>query len=220
MVCPLNEEAREGTVFTRLWAAGRKGARNEMQKTILIVDDDAEIGNMLTEVLRRAGYAVARAYSGTEAVLVLEHMRPDLILLDLMLPGLSGEEVLPKIKNIPVIVLSAKGDVADKVALLLGGAADYMTKPFDTKELLARIEVQLRKTQTLLGEVYEYGPLRLDTASREVMVNGTPVPLTKTEYAILKLLLQNPRQVLAKSVVLECIGADKRLCARALSGRD
>ena len=94
-------------------------------QTILLVDDDAAIGNLEQEVLERAGYAVRRAYSGTEALLLLQSARPDLVLLDLMLPGLSGEEVLPKLRGIPVIVVSAKTSVQDKVGLLLGGAADY-----------------------------------------------------------------------------------------------
>ena len=113
-------------------------------KKILIVDDDPAIGNLLEETLNRVGYHTMRAYSGTEALLSIANTRPDLVLLDLMLPGLSGEELLPKLKGIPVIVLSAKVDVENKVNLLLGGAADYVTKPFNTKELLARIAVQLR----------------------------------------------------------------------------
>ena len=96
-------------------------------KTILIVDDDIYIGDMLEELLTKENYAVARAYSGTEALLYLSSRRPDLILLDLMLPGLSGEELLPLIKDIPVIIVSAKAEVSDKVELLLGGAADYIT---------------------------------------------------------------------------------------------
>lgn len=105
-------------------------------KTIAIIDDDIHIGDMLREVLVQEGYSVLRAYSGTEALYLLSQNKPDLVLLDLMLPGLSGEEVLPHIENIPVIVLSAKVDVQDKVNLLLGGAADYMTKPFDTRSFL------------------------------------------------------------------------------------
>lgn len=116
-------------------------------KTIAIIDDDLHIGDILTKILTQEGYAVLRAYSGTEALYLLTQKKPDLVLLDLMLPGLSGEEVLPHIHNIPVIVLSAKIDVEDKVNLLLGGAADYMTKPFDIKELLARITAQLRKNE-------------------------------------------------------------------------
>lgn len=113
-------------------------------KNLLIIDDDLHIGNVLEEILTKEGYAVTRAYSGTEAVLALSNIRPDLVLLDLMLPGLSGEEVLPHIKGIPVIVMSAKTDVDHKAELLLGGAVDYITKPFNTKELLARIAVHLR----------------------------------------------------------------------------
>ena len=116
-------------------------------KTIAIIDDDIHIEDMLTEVLSQKGYSVLRAYSGTEALYLLENYCPDLVLLDLMLPGLSGEEVLPHIQNIPVIVISAKIDVDSKVDLLMSGAADYLTKPFDTKELVARIAVQLRKAE-------------------------------------------------------------------------
>lgn len=181
-------------------------------KQILMIDDDIHIGNMLEEVLQREGYQVIRAYSGTEALLVLASAKPDLVLLDLMLPGLSGEEVLPKIQGIPVIVLSAKVDVQDKVNLLLGGAADYLTKPFDVKELLARIVVQMRKPTLGEGGRLSVGHLELDTTSHEVAVCGTPVRLTKTEYAILKLLMTNPKQVIAKSVILDRISEDTPDC--------
>ncbi|MDE7262432.1 MAG: response regulator, partial [Oscillospiraceae bacterium] len=112
-------------------------------KRILVIDDDVYIGDMLEELLAREGYEVLRAYSGTEALLLLEDRPPDLALLDLMLPGLSGEEVLPHLAGVPVIVLSARAEVEEKVALLLGGAADYLTKPFDTRELPARGAVEL-----------------------------------------------------------------------------
>ena len=182
-------------------------------QTILIIDDDAAIGNLEQEVLERAGYAVLRAYSGTEALLLLKDSRPDLVLLDLMLPGLSGEEVLPQLQGISVIVVSVKTAVQDKVGLLLGGAADYLTKPFDTKELLARVAVRLREAAlSPLAALCTYGSLTLDTASHEVRAAGTPVSLTRTEYAILKLLMQNPGQVLAKSVLLDRIGADTPDC--------
>ena len=182
-------------------------------KTIAIIDDDQYIGNMLEELLRVHGYGVLRAYSGTEAVYLLSQQRPDLVLLDLMLPGLSGEEVLTHISNIPVIVLSAKVDVQDKVSLLLGGAADYMTKPFDTQELLARIAVQLRKAgSTDAGATLRAGDLSLDTVTLSLTVQGKPVKLTRTEYAILKLLMENPRQVLTKSVLLDRISLDTPDC--------
>ena len=180
---------------------------------ILIIDDDEAIGNLEQEALERAGYHVLRAYSGTEALLLLNANCPDLILLDLMLPGLSGEEVLPRLQGIPVIVVSAKATVQDKVNLLLGGAADYLTKPFDTKELLARVAVRLREdARSLLAPVLSCGDLALDTASHTVQVGGKPVSLTRTEYAILKLLMQNPGQVLAKSVLLDRISADTPDC--------
>lgn len=184
-------------------------------KTIAVVDDDLYIGNMLEEVLRSNGYGVLRAYSGTEALLLLSQTRPDLILLDLMLPGLSGEAVLPKVRGIPVIVLSAKADVKDKVNLLLGGAADYLTKPFDTSELLARIVVQLRKAEDSSLDVITVGDLRLDGAAHVVSVKETTVRLTRTEYAILKLLMQNPRQVIAKSVMLDRISLDTPDCTES-----
>jgi len=187
-----------------------------MMQSILIIDDDAAIGNLEQEVLEREGYAVLRAYSGTEAQMLLKNVRPNLILLDLMLPGLSGEEILPQIQGIPVIVVSAKTAVQDKVALLLGGAADYLTKPFDTKELLARVAVRLREaSRSPLAAVYTCGSLTLDTASHEVRAGDVQVQLTRTEYAILKLLMQNPGQVLAKSVLLERISADTPDCTES-----
>lgn len=185
-------------------------------QTILIIDDDTAIGNLEQEVLERAGYAVQRAYSGTEALLLLKTSRPDLILLDLMLPGLSGEEVLPRIQGIPVIVVSAKTAVQDKVDLLLGGAADYLTKPFDTKELLVRVAVRLREaSRSPYAAIYTHGSLMLNTASHEARTGDVQVQLTRTECAILKLLMQNPGQVLAKSVLLDRISADTPDCTES-----
>ena len=182
-------------------------------KTIAIIDDDIHIGNMLTEVLTQEGYSVLRAYSGTEALYLLEQNKPDLVLLDLMLPGLSGEEVLPHIENIPVIVISAKIDVQDKVNLLLSGAADYLTKPFDTAELLARITVQLRKAEnSMASDILSAGQLTLDEQSHEVKYNGMAVKTTKTEYAILKLLMMNRNRTISKTVILERIAVDTPDC--------
>lgn len=182
-------------------------------ETILIIDDDVAIGNLEQEVLEREGYLVQRANSGTEALLLLKEKKPDLILLDLMLPGMSGEDILPQIQGIPVIVVSAKTAVEDKVELLLGGAVDYLTKPFDTKELLARIAVRLReKSSPRLSPVYTYEELTIDTASHSVCVAGKQVNLTRTEYAILKLLMQNPKQVIVKSVLLDRISMDTPDC--------
>lgn len=182
-------------------------------KTIAIIDDDIYIGDMLAEVLTQEGYDVLRAYSGTEALYLLSQNKPDLILLDLMLPGLSGEEVLAHVEQTPVIVLSAKVDVQDKVKLLLDGAADYMTKPFDIKELLARITVQLRKAAKQVDNTFlSVGDLKLDNLSFSLTVQRQAVKLTRTEYAILKLLMENPGQVIAKSVLLDRISLDTPDC--------
>ncbi|WP_086347794.1 response regulator transcription factor [Candidatus Enterococcus clewellii] len=178
-------------------------------KNILVIDDDIHISNLLEEMLTQAGYSVSRAYSGTEALLLLAQSAPDLILLDLMLPGLNGEEVLPKLKGIPVIVVSAKIGIDSKVSLLLDGAADYVTKPFNGKELLARIAVQLRQTaQINTSSFLTFRELRLDCNNRKLTVDDTELRITRTEFAILKLLMQNPTQVLTKSLLLERISGD------------
>lgn len=195
---------------------------------IAIIDDDEYIGNMLQELLEREHYGVLRAYSGTEALLLLQRHTPDLILLDLMLPGLSGEQVLPEICGIPVIVMSAKGDVEDKVSLLLSGAVDYVTKPFDTRELLARIAVQLREAEAASkkggskgkgngmaagdGSRIQIRELILDTESRELWVFDQPVHLTRTEYAILKLLMEHNGRVLSRSTILDAISIETPDC--------
>lgn len=182
-------------------------------KHILIVDDDIHISEALDDILVKAGYVVSHAYSGTEALYVLSLRKPDLILLDLMLPGMNGEEVLPQIKGIPVIIMSAKVDVKDKVALLLGGAVDYITKPFDTEELLARITVQLRKSNTSgETEILEFRDIQMNTDTHLVQVGKEAVKLTRTEYAILKLLMQNPAQVITKTVLLDRISEDTPDC--------
>jgi len=182
-------------------------------KNILIIDDDVYIGNMLEEALTKEGYRVSHAYSGTEALFVLSGSKPDLVLLDLMLPGLNGEEVLPQIKGIPVIILSAKTDIDNKVDLLLGGAADYVTKPFHTKELLARIAVQLRNSViTPAGSIMAFDDIILNTDTHIVTIGTSKVKLTRTEYAILKLLMQNPAQIITKSRLLDRISEDTPDC--------
>lgn len=180
---------------------------------IAIIDDDVYIGNMLENVLNKEGYQVLRAFSGTEALLLLSRCRPDLILLDLMLPGLSGEELMPRIRELPVIVISAKVDVQDKVALLTEGAVDYVTKPFDTRELLARIAVHLRNAVSCQQkDLLTFQDITLHIASHEVQIHDTSVRLTRTEFAILKLLMQNPSQIITRSVMLERICRDTPDC--------
>lgn len=182
-------------------------------KSVAVIDDDVHIGNMIEEVLQSEGYKVFRAYSGTEALYLLENNHPDLVLLDLMLPGLSGEEVLPQIKDIPVIVISAKVDVDSKVNLLMSGAADYLTKPFDTKELLARISVQLRKAENNTEtKILKAGGIIVNTDAHEVSYNEREIKLTKTEYAVLKILTANQNRTISKSVILDKISEDTPDC--------
>ena len=184
--------------------------------TIAVIDDDVYVGDMLEKLLKKEGYGVLRAYSATEAVMLLSRTRPDLILLDLMLPGRSGEDVLPDISDIPVIVISARADISDRVEMLLKGAEDYLTKPFDTKELLARITVQLRKKDRPSRRCrYVFGELEVDDDRHEVSVDGQTVKLTRTEYAILKLLIQNPRQVITKSAILDRVSQDTPDCVES-----
>ena len=191
------------------------GEINEMHH-ILIIDDDVNINKMLDAVLTKAGYRVSHAYSGTEALLFLSGEKPDLILLDLMLPGLSGEEVLPEIKGVPVIVMSAKVDTGDKVNMLLGGAADYITKPFDIEELLARIAVQLRKSEASEeDDRLTFDDIALLPRTWQAEVAGRDVRLTKTEFAILKLLMENPKQVVTKSILLDRISEDTPDCVES-----
>ena len=180
-------------------------------RTIAIIDDDIHIGNMLEEVLTKEGYGVMRAYSGTEALLLLSQKTPDLILLDLMLPGLSGEKILPKIKSVPVIVVSANIDVDHKINLLLDGAVDYVTKPFHTRELLARITVALRSA-TVNASLLHYDGITLNTANFSVSADGKDVKLTRTEYAILKYLMMNGAQAVSKSQLLDRISPDTPDC--------
>lgn len=185
-------------------------------RNLLVIDDDIHIGNMLEETLSKEGYGVFRAYSGTEALLLLEKVKPDLVLLDLMLPGLQGEEVLSRIKGIPVIVVSAKSETDNKVNLLLGGAVDYVTKPFEVKELLARIAVQFRKTEAGSdGGRLTYDAITLDADTHLVMVEDTAVKLTRTEYGILKLLMENPARVMTKSLLLDRISEETPDCTES-----
>lgn len=179
-------------------------------KKILVVEDDLSIHDILESILKQEEYEVINAYSGTEAMLVLEKEEVDLIILDLMLPGLNGEDIIKKVNYKPIIVLSAKASKEDKVNCLLSGANDYITKPFDKEELLARVSVQLRlnKGNTDLS----YGELKLLSDKHTLMINDNKVSLTKTEYAILKQLLLNTSEVVTKSRLLELISIDTLDC--------
>ena len=185
-------------------------------KRILIIDDDIHIGNVLEEMLSKEGYQIFRAYSGTEALFVLSKSKPDLVLLDLMLPGLNGEDVLPQIKGIPIIVVSAKVDIDNKVDVLLGGAVDYVTKPFNMRELLARISVHLRNSESMfVSSELTFADIVLNTNTHIAKIDNTEIKLTRTEYAILKLLMQNPTQVVTKSLLLDRISTDTPDCTES-----
>lgn len=181
--------------------------------TILVVEDNIDIHNLIEEVLKEQHYQIINAYSGTEAFMVLEKYKIDLILLDLMLPGINGEEIIKKVKNIPIIVISAKISLDDKVNVLINGANDYITKPFDTKELLARIQVQLRISENKNDkQEISFKDMILNDETHTIYIGQEQVILTKTEYAILKQLLLNSNQVVTKSKILDLISKDTPDC--------
>lgn len=180
-------------------------------KKILIVEDDINIHNIIEELLKNENYIINNAYSGTEALLLLEKEKYDLVLLDLMLPGASGEAIISRIKETPIIVLSAKTSSEDKVNCLLSGANDYITKPFDSKELLARIKVQLR-TKNENFKTLQYKELKLLEDNHTLILSNHKINLTKTEYAILKQLLLNGTQVIPKNKLLDLISIDTEDC--------
>ena len=181
-------------------------------KKILVVEDDLDIHNLIKELLEKEGYKVFDSYSGTESLLVLEKEKIDLILLDLMLPGLNGEEIVKRIKNVPIIVISAKISPEDKVKVLLDGANDYITKPFNKDELLARIKVQLRLNENKNILELKYKALIMNLDNHSVSINGKDILFTKTEFAILKQLMLNQGQVVTKSKLLEKISDDTEDC--------
>ncbi len=180
---------------------------------ILIVEDDISIHNVIQELLKKQNYITYNAYSGTEAILLLEKEKYDLILLDLMLPGIEGEEIIKKVKDTPIIVLSAKISSNDKVNCLIAGANDYITKPFDSNELLARIEVQLRQNNKSSSiETLKYKDLELLKDNNILLLSHQKINLTKTEYAILKQLLLNKTQIMSKNKLLDLISYDTEDC--------
>lgn len=178
-----------------------------MQK-ILIVEDDTNINNLLKEALEKENYSCEQAFSGTEARILLKMNTYALVLLDLMLPGIPGEEVLKEIRalgNMPVIILTAKDELDEKLKLLTEGADDYITKPFEIKEVLVRIQVQLRRSNTETeSNTLKCRGLRLDKTNFEVSINGRTIPkITKQEFSILELLLKHPKQVFSKEEIFE-----------------
>lgn len=200
---------------------------------ILIAEDDADNNTMLREYLENHGYRCTQAFSGSEAKLLFSLQEFDLILLDLMLPGVTGEELIPLFSpKTPVIVISAKSSLDSKIDLLSAGAEDYLCKPFDLPELLVRIQVQLRRqakktesseidrqTGTLSREtgskdsdaknIYFYQEWTLDADAMEMTAAGMPIPLTRHEFLILELLIRNPGRVFSKQMIYEYVWGEE-----------
>lgn len=198
-----------------------------MGAKILIVEDDNYINNMIKDALELAGYDCIQAFSGTEGLLLLKES-PELVILDLMLPGKSGDEVIKQIKaerDIPVIVVSAKDSVDSKIELLRLGADDYLTKPFDIKELEVRVEVRLRRyreshpdnaAQTAGSAPADAGiitfkEIKMNPACFSLTVNDAPIELTKHEFRILELLVKNPARAFTKQSIYEYVWDDSYL---------
>ena len=172
-------------------------------KKILIVEDDTDIHNLIEDILEKVKYEVVSAYSGTEAISLIENNDIDLILLDLMLPGITGEEIIKKVTDIPIIVISAKISTEDKVNSLTIGANDYVTKPFDTSELLARIKVQLRMNKKEENLVYK--DMVLERRTHTLYINKEKISLTKIEYQILEQLLLKPKEIITKTKLINLL---------------
>ncbi|MGL5087104.1 MAG: response regulator transcription factor [Clostridium sp.] len=184
-----------------------------MDNNILVVEDDADINGLLCNILKKEDYNVRSAYSGTEAKMCMEHYDYDLIILDLMLPGASGEELIDeirKIKNMPIIVISAKTSQDDKINVLKLGADDFISKPFDINEVIARVQAQLRRYKDFSiskskDSRLKYKNIILDSEARQVSVNKNEIALTVREFSILELLISNPHKVFTRANLFETV---------------
>jgi two-component system response regulator MprA len=178
-----------------------------MKAHILVVDDDPRITDLLRRILAYEGYSVAIAASGNAALTrTLEHV-PDLIILDIMLPGIDGLEVARRLRaagdNVPILMLTARDAVADRVTGLETGADDYLVKPFANEELLARVKALLRRRQPEQYEILRYADVELDTGTRIAHRATREIELSPTEYELLQLFLRRPRQVLTRDIILD-----------------
>lgn len=183
------------------------------QERILVVDDEPDIAALVSYHLARSGYAVSTAASGPEALAAIRQMRPALVVLDLMLPGLSGYEVIEHLRadrelaGTPVLMLTARREEADRLRGFTLGADDYLTKPFSAPELVLRVGAILRRTSAapLSGDVIAAGPLAIDRATHAVTVSGRPVELTPTEYKLLILLAERRGRVQPRQHLLQLV---------------
>ena len=177
-------------------------------KKILVVEDDNTIHKIIEDILKKEHYIVISAYSGTEAISIIENDNIDLILLDLMLPGINGEDIVKKVnKTLPIIVISAKTSSVDKAKVLLEGANDYITKPFEKIELLARIQVQLRISSNK-NKNLKYKEIELLEDNKTMKIQTNKIILTRTEYTI----LLNPSKVVTKTRLLDLMSIDSENC--------
>ena len=178
-----------------------------MKAHVLVVDDDPRITDLLRRVLAYEGYSVASAASGNEALNRALERPPDLVILDIMLPGLNGLEVVQRLRmagdNVPVLMLTARDTVADRVKGLETGADDYLVKPFAPEELVARVKALLRRNQEERHEVLRYADVELDTGTRVAHRGAREIELSPTEYELLALFLRRPRQVLTREIILD-----------------
>jgi two-component system, OmpR family, response regulator MprA len=181
--------------------------RKLMKAHILVVDDDPRITDLMRRILAYEGYSVAIARSGTESLDRSLERPPDLVVLDIMLPGLDGLEVAQRLReagdNVPILMLTARGIVADRVKGLEMGADDYLVKPFAPEELVARIKALLRRSQEERHEILRYADIELDTGTRVAHRGSREIELSPTEYELLALFLRRPRQVLTREIILD-----------------
>jgi len=177
---------------------------------VLVVDDEANIAELVSMALRYEGWTVETALTGLDAVRIARDLRPDAVVLDMMLPDLDGLEVLRRMRahdpDVPVVFLTAKDAVEDRITGLTAGGDDYVTKPFSLEELVARLRALMRRAgaqQAQEGSVLVVGDLVLDEDSHEVFRDGTEIHLTATEFELLRYLMRNPRRVLSKAQILD-----------------
>lgn len=183
-----------------------------LKQRVLVVDDDRQIVRLVQSYLEQAGYQVLTAYDGETAVYALRREKPDLVVLDLMLPDRDGLDITRFIrsddilKNTPILMLTARVDDTDKIVGLELGADDYVTKPFNPREVVARVRALLRRSQMEgqnVPQVLQFEALLMDIGRREVMVNGRFLDLTPTEFGLLRILLENPGYAFTRSELIE-----------------
>lgn len=188
-----------------------------LKEKILIVEDDNDINSLLYEMLTENGYCASSAYSGTEALIYIENNKYDLILLDLMLPGKSGDELIDIIRekeDMPLIIISAKEERGLKAKMLRAGADDFISKPFDIDEVLARIEANIRRylKNVKVDDEKEYKEIKVCDESRIAKVNEVELQLTSTEFDILNLMVKHPDKVFSKNNLFKSVWGEDFLC--------